>query len=59
MPMNIEIIPPISGPAYGMTFITPMMRPMSSALSVFMPKSIITIEMTIMSIMLSVSIPVK
>ena len=59
IPIDADIMPPISGPAYGMTFITPIIKPMSRALSVFIPMRIITVEITIISMRLSVSMPVK
>ena len=57
--MQTETAPPMVGPAYGTTFITPMIRPMKKASCALMPKAIITSDTASINRKLSAKIPRK
>lgn len=59
MPIAIDIRQPMTGPAYGIRFRIPMIRPVIRALLTVMPKSIMLTEITTMTIELSASKPLK
>lgn len=59
IPMQTETAPPMVGPAYGTTFITPMIRPMKKASCALMPKAIITSDTANINRKLSAKIPRK